>query len=81
LSDFKCTVRFGIAGQLSPAGSPAQNQMVERYNAGLGKVLPTFGDMPPDRIKERLQGEAQSVATRLQSKSMTPPRHAAATSV
>jgi hypothetical protein len=72
LSDFECAVRFGVAAQLSPAGSPAQNQMAERYNAGLAKVVPTFGDMPPERIKERLQGEAQGVASRLQSKSMTP---------
>lgn len=72
LSDFECTVRFGLAAQLSPAGSPAQNAMAERYNAGLAKVVPSLGDMPPDRIKERLQGEAQGVALRLQSKSMTP---------
>ncbi len=72
LSDFECTVRFGIAAQLSPAGSPAQAAMEERYNTGLGKIMPTFGDMPPDRLKERLQGEGQSVASRLQSKSMTP---------
>jgi len=71
LSDFECVVRFGLAGQLSPAGSPPQNQMVERYNTGLSKILPTFGDMPPDRIKERLSGEAQTVATKLQSKSMS----------
>lgn len=72
LTDLQCTVRFGIAAQMSPAGSPAQTAMAERYNTGLGKVVPTFGDMPPDRIKERLQGEAQEVATRLQSKSMAP---------
>jgi hypothetical protein len=72
LSDFQCAVRFGVAAQLSPAGSPAQSAMAERYNAGLSKVVPTFGDLPPDRIKERLQGEAQSIATRLQSKTMTP---------
>jgi hypothetical protein len=72
LSDLQCTVRFGVAAQLSSAGSPAQNAMGQRYNAGLAKVVPTFGDMPPDRIKERLQGEAQDVATHLQSKSMTP---------
>lgn len=71
LSDFECVVRFGVAGQLSPADSPPQSQMIERYNAGLSKVVPTFGDMPPERIKERLQGEAQTVASRLQSKSMT----------
>lgn len=72
LSDLECTVRFGVAAQLSPAGSPAQAAMGERYNGGLAKVVPTFGDMPPERIKERLQGEAQTVAERLQSKSMTP---------
>ncbi|MBV9990354.1 MAG: hypothetical protein JOZ72_03595 [Alphaproteobacteria bacterium] len=72
LSDFQCTVRFGVAAQLSPANSPAQAAMAERYNAGLAKTMPSFGDMPPDRIKERLQGEAQDVATHLQSKSMTP---------
>ncbi len=72
LSDFQCAVRFGVAAQLSPAGSPAQAAMAERYNAGLAKVVPTMGDMPPDRVKERLQGEAQDVATHLQSKSMTP---------
>jgi hypothetical protein len=72
LTDFECTVRFAVAAQLSPAGSPAQSQLAEHYNGGLAKVVPTFGDMPPERIKERLQGEAQSVATRLQSKSMTP---------
>lgn len=71
LSDFECTVRFGVAAQLS-GGTPAQAQMAERYNAGLQKIMPSFNDMPPDRIKERLQGEAQTVATRLQSKSMTP---------
>jgi len=72
LSDFECTVRFGVAAQLSPAGSPAQTQMGERYNAGLQKIMPSFSGMPPERIKERLQGEGQTVATRLQSKSMTP---------
>lgn len=72
LTDFECTVRFGVAGQLLPAGSPGQAMMAEHYNAGLGKIMPTFGDMPPDRIKERLMGEAQSVASRLQSKSMAP---------
>ncbi len=72
LSDLQCTMRFALAAQMSPAGSPAQAAMAERYNTGLSKVVPTFGDMPPDRIKERLQGEAQDVATRLQSKSMTP---------
>lgn len=72
LNDFECTVRFGIAAQLSPAGSPPQAAMEERYNAGLAKIVPTMGDMPPDRIKERLQGEGQTVASRLQSKSMTP---------
>lgn len=72
LSDLECTMRFGLAAQLSPAGSPAQAAMAERYNGGLAKVVPSFGDMPPDRIKERLQGEAQAVASRLQSKSMSP---------
>lgn len=72
LSDLECTVRFGVAAQLSPAGSPAQAAMAERYNGGLAKVVPTFGDMPPERVKEHLQGEAQSVAGRLQSKTMTP---------
>lgn len=72
LSDFECTVRFGVAGQLLPAGSPAQAAMGERYNAALGKIMPAFGDMPPDRIMERLVGEGQSVASRLQSKSMKP---------
>ncbi|HWA90375.1 MAG TPA: hypothetical protein VG889_10090 [Rhizomicrobium sp.] len=72
LTDFECTVRFGVAAQMSPAGSPAQAAMAERYNGGLAKVVPTFGDMPPERIKERLLGEGQSIATRLQSKSMTP---------
>ena len=72
LSDLQCTMRFGLAAQMSPAGSPAQAAMAERYNTGLSKVIPTFGDMPPERIKERLQGEGQEVATRLQSKSMTP---------
>jgi hypothetical protein len=72
LSDFECTVRFGVAGQLFPAGSPGQAMMADRYNAGLGKTMPTFGDMPPEKIKERLVGEAQTVASRLQSKSMTP---------
>lgn len=72
LSDLECTVRFGVAAQLSPAGSPAQAAMAERYNGGLAKVVPTFGDMPPERIKDHLQGEAQSVVSRLQSKSMSP---------
>jgi hypothetical protein len=72
LSDFECTVRFGVAGQLFPAGSPGQAMMAERYNTGLGRTVPTFGDMPPEKIKERLVGEAQTVASRLQSKSMTP---------
>jgi len=59
-----CDAAFGL--------SPAQAAMGERYDTGLRKIMPTFQDMPPDRVKERLQGEAQGIASRLQSKSMTP---------
>lgn len=71
LSDLQCAVRFGAAAQLSPAGSPTQNAMAERYNGGLAKVVPTFGDMPQERIKERIDGEMRDLASHLQSKSMS----------